>query len=76
MTSEVVNKALDRGDTLQDIEKQVLELQVTTEAFMKNAQAAQNSLWLKNKKMGLLLGGGSLTLMLAAGFCVWFFLLK
>ena len=76
MTSEVVNKALDRGDTLQDIEKQVLELQVTTEAFMKNAQAAQNALWWKNKKMGFLLGGGGFTMMLAAGFCVWFFLLR
>jgi Synaptobrevin len=76
MASEAVNKVLDRGEALQDIESQVVELRLTTEAFMKNATAAQNSLWWKNKKMGFLLGGGSFSMMLAVGFCVWFFLLR
>lgn len=75
--SELVNKCIQRDESLQGLEKDITDLAQTTKDFMENAETAQKSLWWKNKKMGLLLGGGfSFTLLAVGGFCLWFFVLR
>jgi hypothetical protein len=68
-----ISKAMARGESLQQLEHQVNDLQTITRGFMAEASTTSQNLWFKNKMASFWFLGSFSTLLITGGIVLFVF---